>query len=138
MKSLYEATMKGTTQAAFGLNKADRKLLTTSLKTLWDKADKKANPTGKEIGAISFDMVSMSQDPNIASYNIATEKRDEQRATIVATFTIGANNVKTGENEVVRYDFLREGGVWKIDDVRSTIDKKPWTLRDNLKINLRN
>ena len=137
VKSLYEAVMKKPTTPGFGAAPAHRKLLTASLKTLWDKADKKANPTGKELGAIDFDAVSMSQDPNIASYVLKTEKRDDQHATVAATFVIGPNSTDTGRKVVVNYDFLREGGAWKIDDIRSAIDKKPWTLRGNLAIHLK-
>ena len=138
VKSLYQREKKNPMRPGFGGSKADRKLLTTSLRTLWNKAEKKANPTGKELGAIDFDIVSMSQDSNIASYAIATEKRDEQRATIVATYVIGPNRTHTGQKVVVNYDFLREGGAWKIDNVRSAIDKKPWTLRENLELHLKN
>ena len=138
VKSLYEREKKNPLRPGFGVSKADLKLLTASLKTLWDKAEKKANPTGKELGAIDFDIVSMSQDPSIASYTIATEKRDEQRATIVATYVIGPNHTHTGQKVVVNYDFLREGGAWKIDNVRSRLDNKPWTLRENLEMHLKN
>jgi hypothetical protein len=33
----------------------------------------------------------------------------------------------------IRYDFIREGGRWVIDDMSSTADGKPWTLRGMLK-----
>ena len=137
VKSLYEATMKNTMKAGFGVTKAERRLLTTSLRTLWDKAEKKTNPTGKELGAIDFDAVSMSQDPNIASYVLMTEKRNDQHVTVVATFVIGPNHTHTGQKEVVNYDFLREGGAWKIDNIRSSIERKPWTLRGNLEMHLK-
>ena len=136
VKSLYESTMKDPMRPGFG-TKADLRLLSKSLRTLWDKAEKKVNPTGKELGAIDFDIVSMSQDSNMASYTIATEKRDEQRATIVATYVVGPNHTHTGQKVVVNWDFLREGGAWKIDNVRSSIDKKPWTLRENLEMHLK-
>ena len=136
VKSLYESVMKKPDTPGFGAP-SHRKLLTKSLKTLWEKAEKKANPTGKELGAIDFDAVSMSQDPNIASYVLKTEKRDDQHATVVATFVIGPNHTHTGQKVVVNYDFLHEDGAWKIDNIRSSIDKKPWTLRDNLAIHLK-
>ena len=137
VKSLYEAVMKDTMGPAFGVTAKDRRMLTKSLRTLWNTAEKKANPTGKELGAIDFDFVSMSQDPNIASYTLKTEKRNDQHATIVATFVIGPNHTHTGQKVVVNYDFLREDGAWKIDNVRSSIGKKPWTLRDNLALHLK-
>jgi Protein of unknown function (DUF3828) len=138
VKSLYQREKKNPMRPGFGVTKADHNLLTASLRTLWNKAEKKTNPTGKELGAIDFDIVSMSQDPNIASYTVVTEKRDEQRATIVATYVIGSNHTHTGQKVVVNWDFLREGGAWKIDNVRSAIDTKPWTLRENLEMHLKN
>jgi hypothetical protein len=137
VKSLYEAVMKKPMTPGFGTAPAHRKLLTISLKTLWDKAEKKYNPTGKELPAIDFDAVSMSQDPNIASYVLKTEKHDDHRATVVATFVIGPNHTHTGQKEIVNYDFLCEGGAWKIDNIRSSIKGKPWTLRENLLMHLK-
>jgi hypothetical protein len=136
VKSLYEATKKNPMKPGFG-TKADLKLLTVSLKTLWDKSEKKYNPTGKELNAIDMDIVTMAQDAEIASYTIATETRDAQRATIVATYVMGKGYDTAGQKTVVNWDFLREGGAWKIDNVRSTLDKKPWTLRENLELHLR-
>jgi hypothetical protein len=129
VKSLYESTMKDSLRPGFGVTWADRKLLTTSLRTLWDKADKKVNPTGKELGAIEFDLISLSQDPNIASYSVKTETSDAARASITATFVIGPNHTHTGQKEIVHYDFLREKGAWKIDNIRASIEKKPFALR---------
>ena len=137
VKSLYQLTMKDPSRAGFG-TKADLRLLTVSLRTLWNKAEKKMNPTGRELNAIDFDIISMSQDPRMASYTIATEKRDEQRTTIVATYVVGPNHTHTGQKVVVNWDFLREGGAWKIDNVRSSaFDREPWTLRENLEMHLK-
>ena len=88
VKLLYEATKKNPLRSGFG-TKADHKLLTASLKALWDKSEKKYNPTGKELDAIDMDIITMAQDAEIASYTIATETRDAQRATIVATYVMG-------------------------------------------------
>ena len=127
------STMKDPARPGFG-SKADRKLLTKSLDTLWKRADKKVNPTGRDLGAIEFDVISNSQDPSIKSFSLKTESRDEQRATVAATFTSvydGAPRQKVLV-QVARYDFLRENGAWKIDDVRLTIANKPWALRAHL------
>ena len=40
-------------------------------------------------------------------------------------------------DDIVRYDFIRENGRWVIDDVRSTIDAKEWSLRGLLNIGLK-
>ena len=86
VRPLYESTMKDPARPGFG-SKADRKLLTKSLDALWKRADKKVNPTGRDLGAIEFDVISNSQDPAIKSFSLKTESRDAQRATVAATFT---------------------------------------------------
>ena len=135
VKSLYEVRKKNPLWPGFG-TKADLKLLTASLKTLWDKSEKKYNPTSKEGSAIDMDIVTIAQDAEIASYTIATETRDAQRATIVATYVMGKAYTNAGQKKAVNWDILREGA-WKIDNVRSTHGTKPWTLRENLELHLR-
>ena len=51
-----------------------------------------------------------------------------------------ANTVppKFDSDNVIRYHLVQEGGAWKIDDVHSTIDGKPWSLRNLLKDYLKN
>lgn len=137
VKSFYEAVMTNT-DGGFGVNDEDRKILTKSLRKLWNDADMKVNPKGEDVGAIDFDIVSLSQDPNVSSYSVKTEKRDERSASIAASFTIGPQNIKSGKKEVVRYDFLREDGEWKVDNVRAVIEKKPWSLRGSLQESLKN
>lgn len=140
VRSLYESTIKDPARPGFGVSKADQKLLTKSLDTLWKRADKKVNPTGRELGVIDWDLISNSQDPAIKSFTLKTESRDEQRATVAAAFTsiYGSAQKKEVLQEVARYDFLRENGAWKIDNVRLTIENKPWSLRAHLEAALRN
>src|SRR6266513_343423 len=55
--------------AAFGLNVADRrKYLSKELVGLWARADKKANPTGKDAGPIDWDVTTNSQGLEVGSY----------------------------------------------------------------------
>jgi hypothetical protein len=142
---LYEATMKTQNRAVpspFDQNNKKRQLLTQSLDTLWKRADKKVNPDGKDMGAIEFDVVSNSQDPSIKSFRLKTESRDEQRATVAADFTSIYGGPRRSEKrvlrQVARYDLLRENGAWKIDNVRLTIEGKPWEMRAFLEAVLRN
>lgn len=140
---LYQATMKTQNQAVpspFDTNNKKRQLLTQSLDTLWKRADKKVNPKGEDHGAIEFDVVSNSQDPSIKSFSLKTESRDSQRATVAANFTsvYGSAREKRVVRQVARYDLLRENGAWKIDNVRLTIEGKPWEMRAFLEAVLRN
>jgi hypothetical protein len=134
--ALYEATKNNAVSAAFGLDPEDRKLMSKSLAALWAQSDAHDRDVGNEIGAVDFDVVSMSQDPNIGAYVIRTERQDARRATVVATFTIGPQNVRTGQKETVYFDFVREDGAWKIDEIRASIKGVPWSLRATIEYNL--
>jgi hypothetical protein len=35
-------------------------------------------------------------------------------------------------DQIIRYDFVREAGGWKIDDIKSTADDEPWSIRGPL------
>jgi hypothetical protein len=49
---------------------------------------------------------------------------------VVAQLTAGHPYVRHSPQEnVVAYDFVRENGRWKIDDIRSTSDGREWSLR---------
>jgi hypothetical protein len=136
--SLYETAKKGSTKGpAFGFQPSDRKLLSKSLAALWAKADRKAKARGDEVGAISFDIATQSQGVDIASYKVKSERKDAKSAVIEATFIIGGNHVRKGEDVVVLYDFVRENGSWKIDNLRTESKVKSWSLRGNLERNLK-
>jgi hypothetical protein len=38
----------------------------------------------------------------------------------------------------VRYDFVRDNGDWKIDDITGASDGEPWSIRDMLTAALKN
>jgi hypothetical protein len=38
----------------------------------------------------------------------------------------------------IRYDFVRDGAQWKIDDIRGAEDSKPWSIREMLNESLKN
>lgn len=136
--SLYETAKKGSTKGpAFGFQPSDRKLLSKSLAALWAKADRKAKARGDEAGAISFDIATQSQGVDIESYKVKSERKDASSAVIEATFIIGGNHVRKGEDVVVLYDFVRENGSWKIDNLRTESKVKPWSLRGNLATKLK-
>ena len=130
--SLYKAAKNDGGKPAFGFKPSDRKLLSKSLAALWAKADRKAKARGDEVGAISFDIATQSQGVDIESYKVKSERQDASSAVIEATFIIGGNHVRKGEDVVVVYDFVRENGSWKIDNLRTASKVKPWSLRGNL------
>ncbi len=112
---------------------ADRsRTMSKSLLALWAKAEKREKPG--EIGAIDFDPVTNSQDPLVRFFDIKTEKQNETTATVAAIFGAQRNEPA----QTVRYDFLREGKLWKIDDIRGEVDKTPWSVRGMLTEFLKN
>ena len=135
--SFYKAAKKDGGKPAFGFKPADRKLLSKSLAALWAKADRKAKARGDEVGAISFDIATQSQGVDVESYKVKSERKDARSAVIEASFIIGGNHVRKGEEVFVLYDFVRENGAWKIDNLRTASKVKPWSLRGNLERNLK-
>jgi hypothetical protein len=108
-------------------NRAARaKYFSKSLNRLWDRAD--AHTQEGDIGPIEFDPVTNSQDPDVQSFKVAAEKLEFDKALVAVTLT-GRDPRRTAADEVVRYEFARDGGKWKIDDIKGTIDGEPWSLR---------
>jgi hypothetical protein len=96
--------------------------MSKSLSALWAKADKQRQPG--ELGAMEFDPVTNSQDPQVRSFDVKTEKQDDTTATVAATFW----SQRKEPPMTVRYDFVREGNQWKIDDIRGAVEKTPWSV----------
>ncbi len=40
-------------------------------------------------------------------------------------------------DRTVRYDFVREAGNWKIDDIKGASDGEPWSIREMLATSLK-
>jgi hypothetical protein len=126
LTTLYTAAAKDNAGGDFHKPKSRAKYLSKAFAALWSKAEAKT-PKG-DIGPIEFDQVSNSQDPDIKSFAIAVEKQDSGTATLAVTLTESRTRDNPADN-VIRYDFIRDGGHWRIDDIRGTIDGKPWSTR---------
>jgi hypothetical protein len=132
VREIYRLAMKE--EADFTLTHEGRqKYLSKSLVDLWLRAEKNT-PEGDVL--IDSDPISNSQDPDIASFTVKQERRSADRATVAATFTEHRTR-KFAQDLTVRYDFVREGGRWMIDDIRGTVDGKPWSIRANLEHSLK-
>jgi hypothetical protein len=116
---------------------AKAKYLSKSLIALWAKAD---DHTPKDDqGPIDFDPVTNSQAPSVNSFVATTEKLDGATATIAVKMTRDHEIPRANSaDDVVRYDFVRDGGHWKIDDIRGATDGKPWSVRALLTFSLKN
>jgi hypothetical protein len=119
---------KGDGGAAFVTeNKAAKaKYLSKALVALWAKAD--AHTPKGDVGPIDFDPITNSQDPDVKSFKVDAEKTEADKATLAVTIT-GHRNDRKPANQIVRYDFVREAGSWKIDDIKGSSDGEAWSVR---------
>jgi hypothetical protein len=107
---------------------ARAKYLSKSLIALWAKAD--ARTRKGDVGPIDFDPISNSQDPDVKSFAVAAEKQEADKATIAATIESHQPDARANPaDKTIRYDFVRDAGLWKIDDIKGSIDGKPWSIR---------
>jgi hypothetical protein len=66
--------------------------------------------------------VTNSQDPDIKSFKVTTEKQTAATATASATMLDRDGPRKFSADETVHYDFVWEDGQWKIDDIRGEME----------------
>ncbi len=132
--AIYTRAAKGKGDGGGGFvieNKtAKARYLSKALIALWAKAD--AHTPKGDVGPVDFDPVTNSQDPDVKSFTLATEKLDADKATIAVTLTSHRAERVNPADQVIRYDFVHEGDKWKIDDIRSAVDGKPWSIREML------
>lgn len=109
-------------------NKAARaKYLSKSFAGLWARAD--ARTRKGDIDPVGFDPITNSQDPDVKSFKIVAEKQEADKALIATTLDSHQSGWPNPADRTIRYDFVREGGQWKIDDIRGAVDGKPWSVR---------
>ena len=115
---------------------AKAKYLSKALVELWAKAD--AHTPKGDVGPVDFDPVTNSQEPDVKSFKAVAEKLEADKATIAVTITgRGAPRAKPAD-QVVRYDFVRDAGQWKVDDISGAGDGEPWSIRGMLADSLKN
>ena len=129
---------KGDGGGAFVIeNKAAKaRYLSKSLVDLWAKAD--AHTPKGDVGPVDFDPVTNSQEPDVKSFKPVAEKLEPDKAVIAVTLTGRAAKPPKPADRTVRFDFVRDAGLWKIDDIRSASDGDPWSIRAMLSDSLKN
>jgi hypothetical protein len=115
---------------------AKAKYLSKSLIAQWAKADA-YTPKG-DVGPVDFDPVTNSQEPDVKSFAVSPERSDAATAVIAVTVTGHDAPRANAADAVIRYNFVRDGGHWKIDDISGADDGKPWSLRGMLSDSLKN
>src|ERR1700686_2993191 len=120
---------KGDGGGAFVIeNKAAKaKYLSKSLVALWAKAD--AHTPKGDVGPVDFDPVTNSQEPDVKSFKVVAEKLEADKAVIAVTIAGRNTPPRKGADQVVHYEFVREGDKWKIDDIKGASDGEPWSIR---------
>jgi hypothetical protein len=128
VNSIYPEGSQAEAAVSLQMRAPHRGALSKSLAALWKKSDD-ATPAEDE-PVPGFDIASNSQGMEVKSAAVSYERHGAARATVVARLTAAQPFVRhSPADNVVRYDFVREAGHWKINDVRSAIDGKPWSLR---------
>jgi Protein of unknown function (DUF3828) len=139
INAIYARVAKGKGDGGGGFvieNKAAKaKYLSKSLIRLWADAD--AHTPKGDVGPIDFDPVTNSQDPDVGEGKVTTEKLDADKAVIAVTITGRRVPAPKPEDQVIRYNFVRDDGQWKIDDISGVGDGEAWSVRDILRESLK-
>src|ERR1700731_1623591 len=113
--AIYARAAKGKGDGGGGFvieNKAAKaKYLSKSLIELWAKAD--AHTPKGDVGPIDFDPVTNSQDSDVKSFKLVTEKLEADKVAIAVTI-IGSRPRAKAADQTVHYDFVRDGDKWKM------------------------
>ena len=137
--AIYTRAAKGKGDGGGGFvieNKAAKaKYLSKSLVALWAKADART-PKG-DVGPVDFDPVTNSQDPDVKSFKVVAEKQEADKATITVTINGYQGPRPKPADQTMRYDLVREAGLWKIDDIKGSADGEPWSIRGMLAASLK-
>src|SRR5437667_10238877 len=117
---------KGDGGGTFVIKAARTKYLSNSLVALWAKAD--ARTQKGDVGPVDFDPVTNSQDPDVKSFKVAVEKQEADKATIAVTIDGHQGSRTKPADGTIRYDFVRDAAPWKIDDIKGSVEGKPWSI----------
>jgi hypothetical protein len=109
---------------------------------LWRQCDASAHKAKDELGPLDFVIATNSQLDwsSFKGFTVSVVSQGDGHAVVNARLQTRPNTVppKVDSDNVIHYDLVEEGSAWKIDDVSSTVDGKPWSLRQLLKDYLKN
>ena len=80
-------------------------------------------------GPVGFDPVTNSQDPDVKSFKVVAEKQEADKAVIAVTIYSHQGPPPKPADRIIRYEFVREAGGWKIDEIKGAVDGEAWSLR---------
>ena len=105
----------------FYMQSMREKYFTKSFDVLVTTAETKA--AHDHDAALDFDPIVSGQDAEIGKVTLKTDLIENGKAAVSASF------VNLGQPTIVAYDFLKEEGVWKINDIKGTTEKEAWSVR---------
>jgi hypothetical protein len=81
---------------------------------------------------LNFDPITNSEGPDVQDLDIAVESEHPDRVIIAAKFK------SESDSSILHYDFIKEGKVWKLDDIRGEIagQSGQWSLREIIRNSL--
>jgi hypothetical protein len=122
LADIYRREQTGDYEGAFGLDPRERRAyLSKALIDLWARADAKVAPG--DAGPIDWDVTTNSQGMEVGGYRVVLASQDAARMTLIVTLTAKTPWLrKSGDENVIRYHFMRENGRWVIDDIRPAND----------------
>ncbi len=134
VNAIYARAAKGKGDTGGGFvveNKAAKaKYLSKALVALWAKAD--AHTPKGDVGPVDFDPVTNSQEPDVKSFTTAVEEQETDKAVIAVTIAGHRAPPAKAIDNTIRYNFVRDGGQWKIDDISGASDGEAWSIRGML------
>ena len=134
VNAIYARAAKGKGDSGGGFviesKAAKAKYLSKSLIALWAQAD--AHTPKGDVGPIDFDPVTNSQEPDVKSFKVVTEKLEADKAIIAVTIVGRGTPRAHSVDDTIRYNFVREAGQWKIHDISGASDGEAWSIRGML------
>ncbi|MBI5265281.1 MAG: DUF3828 domain-containing protein [Bradyrhizobium sp.] len=126
LRGIYREAVKGSTSNWLEPERRGQ-YLSKSLLALWTKSDAKKPPEG-EAGPVDFDLTTDTNALELKSFEVKVESASYSAAVLAVKLNYRKPHYRPGPPAVVTYDFVREQGHWRIDNLRT----KAWSVRDML------
>jgi hypothetical protein len=126
LQGIYREAVKGVTSDWLE-PKRRSKFLSQSLLALWAKSDAKRSPEG-DASLFDFDLTTDTNGLELQGFAIKIVRENPDAAILAVKLSYRKPYYRPGPPAVVTYDFVREEGRWRIDNIRTT----DWSVRDIL------
>jgi hypothetical protein len=126
LNRIYREAVKGTTSDWLERSRRGQ-YLSKSLLALWAKCDAKKPPDG-DVGPIDFDLTTDTNALELTSFRVMSDKESPTAATLSVSLAYRKPYVRP-DPAIVTYDFVREDGHWRVDEIRT----RRWSVRDLLR-----